>query len=68
MFPLDEQAAVCEFEAEIQGKRVVGVAKEKNQAKVEYDQAVSKGDGAYLLEQGKGGYLSLFQCRTAGLN
>ena len=33
MFPLDERAAVCGFEAEIAGKRIVGTAKEKQQAK-----------------------------------
>ena len=32
MFPLDERAAVCGFEAEIAGTRVVGIAKEKAQA------------------------------------
>jgi len=52
VFPLDEHAAVCEFEAEIQGKKVVGIVKEKQQAQQEYNQAVSRGDGAYLLEQG----------------
>ena len=52
MFPLDEHAAVCEFEAEIQGKKVIGVVKGKEQATVEYNQAIRRGDGAYLLEQG----------------
>ena len=52
MFPLDEHAAVCEFEAEIQGKKIVGVVKEKEQAAREYAQAIRQGDGAYLLEQG----------------
>jgi hypothetical protein len=33
IFPLDERAAVCGFEAEIAGKRIVGTAKEKQQAK-----------------------------------
>jgi len=53
IFPLDEHAAVCEFEAEINGKRIIGIAKEKNEARAEYNQAVSRGDGAYLLEQEK---------------
>ena len=52
MFPLDEHAAVCEFEAEIQGKKIAGVVKEKEQAALEYNQAIRRGDGAYLLEQG----------------
>ena len=33
VFPLDERAAVCGFEAEIDGKRIIGIAKEKTQAK-----------------------------------
>jgi poly [ADP-ribose] polymerase len=33
IFPLDERAAVCGFEAEIAGNRIVGEAKEKQQAK-----------------------------------
>ena len=52
VFPIDEHAAVCEFEAEIRGNRIIGVVKSKNQAKAEYNQAVRRGDGAYLLEQG----------------
>jgi len=53
MFPLDERAAVCGFEAEIQGKRVIGIAKEKEQAQREYNAAIARGDGAYLLEEKK---------------
>uniref|UniRef100_A0A7S4NVN2 von Willebrand factor A domain-containing protein 5A n=1 Tax=Paramoeba aestuarina TaxID=180227 RepID=A0A7S4NVN2_9EUKA len=53
MFPLDERAAVCGFEAEIGGRTIVGKAKEKEQAKREYDRAVAKGDGAFLLEEKK---------------
>ena len=33
IFPLDERAAVCGFEAEIAGNRIVGEAKEKQEAK-----------------------------------
>jgi hypothetical protein len=33
VFPLDERAAVCGFEAEISGKRIVASVKEKEQAK-----------------------------------
>jgi len=66
---------VCGFEAEIAGNRIVGEAKEKQQAKRcekemislsfsilfdilftffrEYDAAISRGDGAYLLEEEK---------------
>ena len=53
MFPLDSRAAVCGFEATIADRKVVGVAKEKKEAKKEYDAAIRRGDGAYLLEQEK---------------
>ena len=53
MFPLDEKAAVCGFEAEIAGRTIVGKAKEKHQAEREYKDAVARGDGAFLLEEKK---------------
>jgi Vault protein inter-alpha-trypsin domain len=53
VFPLDEFAVVCGFEAFINGKHVVGVVKEKETAHREYKQAVSKGHGAYLMDQDK---------------
>uniref|UniRef100_A0A8C2ZWQ6 Poly [ADP-ribose] polymerase n=1 Tax=Cyclopterus lumpus TaxID=8103 RepID=A0A8C2ZWQ6_CYCLU len=51
VFPLDDSAAVCGFEAFIDGKHVVGQVKEKEAARKEYKQAVEKGHGAYLLDQ-----------------
>jgi len=63
-FPLDEHAAICEFEAEINGKKVIGVVKSKNQAKVEYNQAIQRGDGAYLLEQDKP---DIFQAKVGNI-
>uniref|UniRef100_A0A3Q3BIU5 Poly [ADP-ribose] polymerase n=1 Tax=Kryptolebias marmoratus TaxID=37003 RepID=A0A3Q3BIU5_KRYMA len=51
VFPLDESAAVCGFEAFINGKHVVGQVKEKETARREYKQAVEKGHGAYLMDQ-----------------
>ncbi|KAJ8409900.1 hypothetical protein AAFF_G00209410 [Aldrovandia affinis] len=51
VFPLDESAAVCGFEAFINGKHVVGQVKEKEQARKEYRQAIEKGHGAYLMDQ-----------------
>jgi len=60
VFPLDEHAAVCEFEADVQGKRIVGVVKPKDRALKEYHQAISRGDGAYLLEQRLFSFLFLF--------
>ncbi|XP_016517770.1 poly [ADP-ribose] polymerase 4-like isoform X1 [Poecilia formosa] len=52
VFPLDDSAAVCGFEAFINGKHVVGEVKEKAAARKEYKQAIAKGHGAYLMDQG----------------
>ncbi|XP_040912950.1 protein mono-ADP-ribosyltransferase PARP4 isoform X2 [Toxotes jaculatrix] len=51
VFPLDDSAAVCGFEAFINGKHVVGKVKEKEKARKEYKQAIEKGHGAYLMDQ-----------------
>ena len=53
VFPLDDSAAVCGFEAFINGKHIVGEVKEKEEAHKEYKEAVSKGHGAYLMDQEK---------------
>uniref|UniRef100_A0A8C4KFD8 Poly [ADP-ribose] polymerase n=1 Tax=Dromaius novaehollandiae TaxID=8790 RepID=A0A8C4KFD8_DRONO len=51
VFPLDDKAAVCGFEAFINGKHIIGEVKEKKQAHWEYSKAISQGDGAYLMDQ-----------------
>ncbi|CAF4643940.1 unnamed protein product [Rotaria sp. Silwood1] len=51
VFPLDENSAVCGFEAHINNKVIKGVVKEKEQAKQEYRKAIEKGHGAYLMHQ-----------------
>ncbi|XP_075054979.1 protein mono-ADP-ribosyltransferase PARP4-like isoform X2 [Mixophyes fleayi] len=51
VFPLDSTAAVCGFEAFINGKHIVGEVKEKQQAHREYRTAIEKGHGAYLMDQ-----------------
>lgn len=51
VFPLDSTAAVCGFEAFINGKHIIGEVKEKEKAHREYREAVSKGHGAYLMDQ-----------------
>ena len=43
--------SVCGFEAFINGKHIVGKVKEKEQARQEYKEAISKGHGAYLMEE-----------------
>ncbi|XP_063286045.1 protein mono-ADP-ribosyltransferase PARP4 [Pelobates fuscus] len=51
VFPLDNTATVCGFEAFINGKHIVGEVKEKQQAHKEYRTAISEGHGAYLMDQ-----------------
>jgi poly [ADP-ribose] polymerase len=55
VFPLDDKSAVVGFEAFINGKHLVGVAKEKEQAHQEFCEAVERGDGAYLLDEAPSG-------------
>lgn len=52
IFPMDERAAITEFTAEFSdGRKLVGIMKEKEQAKQEYDEAVEAGNSAVLMEQ-----------------
>ncbi|KAG1683284.1 Poly [ADP-ribose] polymerase 4 [Nymphon striatum] len=53
VFPLDESAAVCGFEAFINEKHVIGEVKEKETAHKEYKKAISEGHGAYLMDEEK---------------
>lgn len=52
VFPLDDRAAVSGFLAEFpNGRKLVGVSKEKGEARKEYEDAVSAGHQAVLLDQ-----------------
>jgi len=51
LFPLDEGAAVCGFEALIDGTLVVGKSMEREAAFAKYDDAMQEGHGAYLLDE-----------------
>ncbi len=50
-FPLEESSAVCGFEVEIGGRTIVGRVEEKEAAFEAYDQAMSEGHGAFLLDR-----------------
>ena len=50
-FPLDEGAAVCGFEATVDGVRYVGKAMERDEAFKAYDEALEAGHGGYLLDE-----------------
>ena len=51
LFPLDEGAAVCAFEAVVDGTLVVGEVKEREEAFRIYDEAMERGDGGFLLDE-----------------
>ncbi len=50
-FPLDESCAVCGFEVEIGGRRIIGKIEEREQAFEKYDDAMAQGHGAFLVDQ-----------------
>jgi Ca-activated chloride channel family protein len=51
VFPLEEGAAVCGFEAQVGDRRIVGEVEEKDRAFERYDDAIAEGHGAFLLDQ-----------------
>ncbi|KAG7223108.1 hypothetical protein INR49_015867 [Caranx melampygus] len=51
VFPLPGDAAVCHFSAKIGQTEVVAEVKEKQQAREEYDDALSSGQQAFMLEE-----------------
>jgi Ca-activated chloride channel family protein len=51
VFPLEERAAVCGFAAVVAGKVIRGRVDERDAAFAEYDDAMARGDGAFLLDQ-----------------
>ena len=51
VFPLDEEAAVCGFQATIDGRTIIAEVQEKQEARDTYDDAISSGHSAYLLEE-----------------
>ncbi|XP_019222988.1 von Willebrand factor A domain-containing protein 5A isoform X2 [Oreochromis niloticus] len=51
VFPLPGDAAVCHFSAQIGQTQIVAEVKEKQEASEEYDDALSSGQQAFLLEE-----------------
>ncbi|CAF0827662.1 unnamed protein product [Adineta ricciae] len=50
-FPIEEQAAIYAFKAQIDDREISAQLKEKKEAQQEYNNALQDGHGAYLLEQ-----------------
>lgn len=52
IFPLDEKAAITEFTATYSdGRKLIGVSKEREAAKQEFEEGVAAGQSSVLLEQ-----------------
>ncbi|XP_028649381.1 von Willebrand factor A domain-containing protein 5A-like [Erpetoichthys calabaricus] len=51
VFPMEDGSSVYDFHAEIGGKRIEAVIKEKQEARDDYDDAISSGQEAFLLEE-----------------
>ncbi|KAJ9653202.1 hypothetical protein H2198_007613 [Neophaeococcomyces mojaviensis] len=50
-FPLYDGVSVAGFRCVVGGRSIIGIVKERNQARAEYQEAVSRGQTAGLLEQ-----------------
>ncbi|XP_015668992.1 von Willebrand factor A domain-containing protein 5A [Protobothrops mucrosquamatus] len=66
VFPLDDEAAVYAFEGLIGGTRIEAEIREKKQAKQEYDDALSEGHQAFLLEREEN-TSDIFTCNLGNL-
>ena len=64
VFPLDEEAAVFEFAAEMDGRVVKGLVKPREQARTEFRDAVRRGRTAALLEEKAA---NVFECDLGNL-
>lgn len=51
VFPLPARAGVTDFAADLAGRRVVGVLKERGQARADYEQALVAGQRAAIVEE-----------------
>ncbi|KAG5837367.1 hypothetical protein ANANG_G00238520 [Anguilla anguilla] len=51
IFPMDSSAAVCRFRARVGSTEVEAQVREKTQAREQYDDALSSGQQAFLLEE-----------------
>ncbi|XP_071988858.1 von Willebrand factor A domain-containing protein 5A-like isoform X2 [Engystomops pustulosus] len=66
VFPMDEDSAVYSFEATIEGKTIVADLQEKKQARETYDEAISQGQQAFLLEEDESS-ADVFSCNVGNL-
>ncbi|XP_062917396.1 von Willebrand factor A domain-containing protein 5A-like isoform X2 [Mobula hypostoma] len=65
-FPVDSDSAVYNFQATVDGKTIVAEIKEREQARDDYDDAISSGQEAFLLEEDSSSS-DIFTCRVGNL-
>ncbi|XP_072884913.1 von Willebrand factor A domain-containing protein 5A-like [Hemitrygon akajei] len=65
-FPVDSDSAVYNFQATVDGKTMVAEIKEREQAQDDYDDAISSGQQAFLLEEDSSSS-DVFTCRVGNL-
>ncbi|XP_057346279.1 von Willebrand factor A domain-containing protein 5A [Manis pentadactyla] len=53
VFPMDEDSAIYSFEALVDGKKIVAELQDKMKAHAKYEDAISQGHQAFLLEEDK---------------
>ncbi|XP_057624269.1 von Willebrand factor A domain-containing protein 5A-like [Chionomys nivalis] len=66
VFPMDEDSAVYSFEALVDGKKIVAELQDKYQAHKRYEEALSGGYQAYLLEEDKCSR-DVFRCNVGNM-
>uniref|UniRef100_A0A5F8H9M7 von Willebrand factor A domain-containing protein 5A n=1 Tax=Monodelphis domestica TaxID=13616 RepID=A0A5F8H9M7_MONDO len=66
VFPMDEDSAVYSFQAVVDGKNIVAEIREKQQAQEDYENAISQGQAAFLLEQDSSSG-DIFRCSIGNL-
>ncbi|XP_074158838.1 von Willebrand factor A domain-containing protein 5A-like isoform X2 [Sminthopsis crassicaudata] len=66
VFPMDEDSAVYSFQAQVDEKKIVAEIQEKQQAQENYENAISQGQEAFLLEQDSSSG-DIFSCSIGNL-
>ncbi|XP_024413181.2 von Willebrand factor A domain-containing protein 5A [Desmodus rotundus] len=66
VFPMDEDSAVYSFEALVDGKKIVAELQDKMKAHANYEEAISQGHQAFLLEEDKDSR-DIFSCNVGNL-
>jgi Ca-activated chloride channel homolog len=59
VFPLPARAGVTDFVADLAGRRVVGMLKERGQARADYEEAVFSGQRAAIVEEDRSDVFSV---------